>query len=120
MAMIPSLVAGSIGAGWRPTEGTLSDPAGSDPSKSSVQLFSGHTVVHPDTDVSPFPAYRVPLLTLPFVVQKSDPLAVRFNATSRGGSHSRQPSRTSTTGGHSRGSSLAVPGSTLSPPSASH
>ncbi|KAL8278631.1 hypothetical protein RQP46_008923 [Phenoliferia psychrophenolica] len=97
MAMIPSLVAGSIGAGWRPTEGTLSDPAASDPSKSSVQLFSGHTVVHPDTD-------------------KTDPLAVRFNAASRG-SHSRQPSRTSTTGGHSRASSLAVPGATLSPPS---
>ncbi|KAK4701418.1 P-type Ca2+ transporter type 2C, partial [Phenoliferia sp. Uapishka_3] len=104
MAMIPSLVAGSIGAGWRPTAGTLSDPAGSDPSKSSVQLFSGHTVVHPDTDAT-------------------DPLSVRFNATtspSRGG-HSRQASRASTTG-HSRSSSLAVPGAapSLSPPSPTH
>lgn len=53
MAMIPSLVAGAIGAGWKPQEGTLSDPASSDPSKSSVQLFSGATAVHPDTDVSP-------------------------------------------------------------------
>lgn len=50
--MVPSLIMGSIGAGWKPTSGSLSDPAGEDPSKSSVQLFSGRPQAHPETDVS--------------------------------------------------------------------
>ncbi|KAI5476993.1 Ca2+-transporting ATPase [Pseudohyphozyma bogoriensis] len=108
LAMVPSLVFSSVGAGWRPQEGSLSDPAGADPSKSSVQLFSGNISVHPDTD-------------------KNDPLAQRFNNSKpggRSGGHSRQPSTASAVSGHSRSSSLAVPtfgpGGTLSPPSPSH
>ncbi|GAA5899368.1 hypothetical protein JCM5296_002277 [Sporobolomyces johnsonii] len=37
MAIVPSLVMGSVGAGWRP-EGSLSDPAAHDPSLSTMQL----------------------------------------------------------------------------------
>ncbi|KAM0750630.1 putative calcium-transporting ATPase [Meredithblackwellia eburnea MCA 4105] len=100
MTMVPSLIAGSIGAGWKPTPatGSLLDPASADPSKSSVQLFSGGVQVHPDTP-------------------ESDPLAQRFNASvapmHRG--HSRNPSRASHMSaksgatGHSRSSSLQVP-----------
>ncbi|SGZ26164.1 BQ5605_C024g09849 [Microbotryum silenes-dioicae] len=42
MAMIPSMVMGSVGGGWRP-EGSLADPAAHDPSASTTQLFqTGH------------------------------------------------------------------------------
>ncbi|KAK4052003.1 plasma membrane calcium [Microbotryomycetes sp. JL221] len=36
----PTLIVGSVGAGWRPTNGTLSDPASSDPSTSTSHLFT--------------------------------------------------------------------------------
>ena len=49
MVMMPSLVLGSVGAGWRP-EGSLSDPAASDPSHSTAQLYeTGH--LQPGKDV---------------------------------------------------------------------
>ena len=51
MAMVPSLVMGSIGAGWRP-KGTLSDPASFAPTQSSVRLYEGRAVQHPQTDGS--------------------------------------------------------------------
>lgn len=51
--MVPSLIMGSIGAGWKPTTGTLSDPAADDPSRSSAQLWAGNVQVHPETDVRP-------------------------------------------------------------------
>ncbi|GAA5987579.1 hypothetical protein JCM10908_002015 [Rhodotorula pacifica] len=38
MAMVPSLVIGSIGGGWRPESGTLDNPAAHDPSLSTRQL----------------------------------------------------------------------------------
>jgi Ca2+-transporting ATPase len=38
MVMMPSLVLGSVGAGWKPQGGSLSDPAGSDPSPSTAHL----------------------------------------------------------------------------------
>lgn len=39
MAMVPSLVIGSIGGGWRPESGTLENPAAHDPSASTQQLL---------------------------------------------------------------------------------
>lgn len=38
VAMVPSLVLGSVGGGWRP-EGSLNDPAAHDPSASSMHLY---------------------------------------------------------------------------------
>jgi len=38
VAMVPSLVLGSVGGGWRP-EGALGDPASHDPSASSMHLY---------------------------------------------------------------------------------
>lgn len=38
MAMVPSLVIGSIGGGWRPENGTLDNPAAHNPSSSTQQL----------------------------------------------------------------------------------
>jgi len=51
MAMVPSLVASSIGAGWapQPQSGSLSDPAHFDPSKSSAALWEGKIQIHPET-----------------------------------------------------------------------
>jgi len=49
MAMVPSLVASSIGAGWAPQKSGLSDPAHFDPSKSSAALWEGKIQIHPDT-----------------------------------------------------------------------
>jgi len=49
MTMVPMLVASSIGAGWAPQSGSLSDPAHSDPSKSSAALWEGKIQLHPDT-----------------------------------------------------------------------
>lgn len=49
MAMVPTLVASSIGAGWTPQIGHLSDPATPDPSKSSAALWEGKIQIHPDT-----------------------------------------------------------------------
>lgn len=39
MVMMPSMIIGAPGGGWKPTSGSLNDPAGSDPSKSSAQLY---------------------------------------------------------------------------------
>jgi Ca2+-transporting ATPase len=51
MAMVPSLVATSLGGGWRPDQGgSLSDPASIDPSRSSAALYLQGVSVHPDTD----------------------------------------------------------------------
>ncbi|KAJ8521107.1 hypothetical protein ONZ45_g2153 [Pleurotus djamor] len=54
LAMAPSLMASTIGAGWAPQKqtGSLSDPAASDPSKSSAALWEGKLQIHPDTDPS--------------------------------------------------------------------
>ncbi|KAG8737501.1 hypothetical protein FRC12_017141, partial [Ceratobasidium sp. 428] len=49
MAMVPTLVVSSVGAGWAPQPGKLEDPAGTDPSKSSSALFRGQFQIHPDT-----------------------------------------------------------------------
>jgi Ca2+-transporting ATPase len=57
MAMVPALVASSIGAGWTPQSGSLSDPAHFDPSKSSAALWEGKIQIHPDTPADD-PAYR--------------------------------------------------------------
>lgn len=60
MAMVPSLVATSLGGGWRPDQGgSLSDPAAIDPSKSSAALYLQGVGMHPDTD-------------------KADPLVARY------------------------------------------
>ncbi|KAG6837246.1 hypothetical protein H0H93_012641 [Arthromyces matolae] len=47
MAMFPSMIAGAVVTG--PQRGSLSDPAGSDPSKSSAALMEGNLRFHPDT-----------------------------------------------------------------------
>jgi len=57
MTMVPMLVASSIGAGWAPQSGSLSDPAHSDPSKSSAALWEGKIQIHPDTKPDD-PAYK--------------------------------------------------------------
>lgn len=57
MAMVPALVASSIGAGWTPQSGDLSDPARTDPSKSSAALWEGKIQIHPDTPADD-PAFR--------------------------------------------------------------
>ncbi|KAG5354130.1 hypothetical protein C0989_007491 [Termitomyces sp. Mn162] len=49
MAMVPSLVAGAVAAGQRTVQGSLSDPASHDPSRSSAALMEGHLRFHPDT-----------------------------------------------------------------------
>ncbi|KAG8917854.1 hypothetical protein FRC02_002825 [Tulasnella sp. 418] len=49
LTMVPTLVMSSIGAGWQPQPGSMADPAGSDPSKSSAALFAGQIQIHPDT-----------------------------------------------------------------------
>ncbi|KAF9448305.1 calcium-transporting ATPase [Macrolepiota fuliginosa MF-IS2] len=65
MAMVPTLVAGTIATGTRiKRDGSLSDPAHADPSKSSAALWDGKLQIHPDTP-------------------KDDPAWVRFS----GGGH---------------------------------
>ncbi|KAF9514593.1 hypothetical protein BS47DRAFT_1392337 [Hydnum rufescens UP504] len=50
LAMVPTLVATTIGAGWVPQEGDIADPAQSNPSKSSEQLAIGSGIhFHKDT-----------------------------------------------------------------------
>lgn len=49
MTMVPTLVMSSIGAGWSPVDGSLSDPAASDPSPSASHLWKSRYEVHPDT-----------------------------------------------------------------------
>ncbi|TFK49949.1 calcium-translocating P-type ATPase [Heliocybe sulcata] len=49
LTMVPTLVASSIGAGWQPQGGSLSDPAHNDPSRSTAALWEGKFQIHPDT-----------------------------------------------------------------------
>lgn len=59
MTMVPTIVASSIGAGWAPNQdGSLSDPAGADPSRSSAALWEGKLQLHPDTEKDD-PAYKL-------------------------------------------------------------
>ena len=62
LAMVPSLVASHIVAPhWqqpRTTGGSLSDPAGFDPSRSSAALWENKFEVHPDTPRDD-PVYRL-------------------------------------------------------------
>ena len=69
MTMLPTIVASSVGAGWTPNphsgsgnsnerrQGSLSDPAGTDPSRSSAALWEGKLQLHPDTPHDD-PAYK--------------------------------------------------------------
>lgn len=60
MAMLPTIVASTVGAGWTPNpnqNGSLSDPAGTDPSRSSAALWEGKLQLHPDT-AKDDPAYK--------------------------------------------------------------
>ncbi|PCH42057.1 Ca-transporting ATPase [Wolfiporia cocos MD-104 SS10] len=51
MAMVPTLVASSVGAGWAPHNPQgLANPANYDPSKSSAALWEGRTQTHPPTN----------------------------------------------------------------------
>jgi len=58
MTMVPTLIASSVGAGWAPQPGSLSDPAHSDPSKSTAALWEGKVQVHPDTKPDDFAAQK--------------------------------------------------------------
>jgi len=49
LAMVPTLIATTVGAGWMPQFGLLSDPASQDPSRSSAALWEGKVQFHPDT-----------------------------------------------------------------------
>ncbi len=102
MAMLPAMVISAPGMGWRPQEGSLSNPAGSDPTQSSVQLFQHGLHSGGEGEAG------------------EDVASLR----TRPSGHRRQKSATS---GHSRGSSLAtIPQGqpsgqqTLAPPSPSH
>ena len=57
MTMVPTIVASSIGAGWAPQFGSLSDPTSTDPSRSSAALWEGKVQLHPDTPKND-PAYK--------------------------------------------------------------
>jgi Ca2+-transporting ATPase len=52
--MIPTVIAGTVGAGSHWAKQTdslgLSNPAAQDPSKSTAELFAGKVQLHPDTD----------------------------------------------------------------------
>ncbi|KAF8340446.1 calcium-translocating P-type ATPase [Cantharellus anzutake] len=50
LAMVPTLVASTVGAGWVPARAVdLADPAHDDPSRSSTALYNGAIQIHPDT-----------------------------------------------------------------------
>ena len=49
MTMVPTIIATSIGAGWAPQTGSLSDPTQNDPSRSSTALWEGKIQLHPET-----------------------------------------------------------------------
>ncbi|KAG6918647.1 hypothetical protein DXG01_012766 [Tephrocybe rancida] len=59
MTMVPTLIAGAVATGQRTSMnvGSLSDPAGTDPSKSSAALWEGRLQLHPDTPHDD-PAYQ--------------------------------------------------------------
>lgn len=66
MAMVPSLVLGSVGGGWRP-EGSLNDPASHDPSASSMHLYEngqGQMATSPRASHSRSPSMTKPLPTI--------------------------------------------------------
>lgn len=66
MAMVPSLVLGSVGGGWRP-EGALGDPASHDPSASSMHLYEngqGQMGSSPRASHSRSPSVTKPLPTI--------------------------------------------------------
>ncbi|WWC61624.1 calcium-translocating P-type ATPase, PMCA-type [Kwoniella dejecticola CBS 10117] len=54
LTMVPTFIAGTVGAGahWVHQTGnaSLSNPAGSDPSRSTAELFQGKVQLHPQTD----------------------------------------------------------------------
>jgi Ca2+-transporting ATPase len=57
LTMVPTVIAGTVGAGatWltqamHPSE--MADPASQDPSRSTAELFAGKVQMHPDTDPS--------------------------------------------------------------------
>ena len=54
MMMIPTFIAGAVATGGQ--EGSLSDPAHADPSRSSAALWEGRLQLHPDTSKAD-PAY---------------------------------------------------------------
>ncbi|KAI0046577.1 calcium-translocating P-type ATPase [Auriscalpium vulgare] len=59
LTMLPSLVAsGVIGSNWANPRGSLSDPAGFDPSRSSAALWENRFEVHPDTPDND-PVFRI-------------------------------------------------------------
>lgn len=107
MAMVPSLVLGAIGGGFKPQDGNLHDPSASDPSKSSTQLYAGRPLVN-SNDVSTFifPGLRYLVTDTSYDLQRNDNLVSRYNTTPN---HSRHPSTASSMGHHSRNSSLTVP-----------
>lgn len=57
MTMVPMLIVSSVGAGWAPERGSLSDPTQNDPSRSSAALWEGKVHIHPDTPRND-PAYE--------------------------------------------------------------
>jgi Ca2+-transporting ATPase len=46
--IVPIFVATSIGTGWAPQPGSLSDPTKNDPSRSSTAVTQGKVQIHPD------------------------------------------------------------------------
>jgi Ca2+-transporting ATPase len=106
LAMVPSLVASSIGAGWKPQpqSGSLADPGGADPSRSTVALWTDHVQIHPDTP-------------------DDDPLVRRFGRSQSPGlpserGHSPAPSDSSSPVSHRGGRHSRAPSSSsLRPPS---
>lgn len=56
--MAPTLIIGAVAAGQAYLhQGSLSDPAHADPSKSSAALWEGKLQIHPDTSPND-PVYR--------------------------------------------------------------
>ncbi|WVR07270.1 calcium-translocating P-type ATPase, PMCA-type [Kwoniella sp. DSM 27419] len=67
LTMVPTLIAGTVGAGahWvsqTTGNGSLSNPAGSDPSRSTAELFQGKVQLHPNTDPNDplYERFRIP------------------------------------------------------------
>lgn len=57
MTMVPTLVASSIGAGWAPQRGSLSDPAHTDPSMVSPDCFLSFEISWTPGSISPQPLF---------------------------------------------------------------
>jgi Ca2+-transporting ATPase len=58
LTMIPTLVVSGVTTNWKQQGGSLSDPASTDPSKSTAALWEGKIEVHPDTKEDD-PAFRL-------------------------------------------------------------